>query len=121
FRGGANRAEQQAQLARLKAEVRACRRAVEEGGAAYSLILFPVLAELDNYPFGEVHEAVRLFALEEELPYLDLLDVFAGRDAVELRVSIANEHPNPEGHRIAALSITQHLRGNLLPLFNARP
>ncbi|UCE61739.1 MAG: SGNH/GDSL hydrolase family protein, partial [Phycisphaerales bacterium] len=31
FRGGANRAEQQAQLARLKAEVRACRRAVEEG------------------------------------------------------------------------------------------
>jgi hypothetical protein len=118
FRGGANRAERLARLTRLEADVRACRMAVEEGDAVYALALFPVLAKLDDYPFTDVHDAIRQFASAEGVPFLDLLDAFAGRDATQLRVSLANEHPNPEGHRIAAMRMARYLREAVLPLLD---
>jgi len=50
------------------------------------------------------------------VPYLDLLEVFAGRDAESLRVSPANEHPNAPAHRLAAERIARFLREEVLPL-----
>jgi lysophospholipase L1-like esterase len=56
------------------------------------------------------------FASRLGVPYLDLLEAFAGHDAETLRVSLANEHPNALGHRLAAERIARFLRDDVLPL-----
>ncbi len=115
FRGGNSPKERAVAWAKFKADVRACRSAVEEGGAEYALVLFPWLVRLDNYMLADVHATMRDFAGELGVPYLDLFEVFAGRDAGQLRVSLANEHPNPRGHRLAAERIARFLQEQVLP------
>jgi len=116
FRGGRDSAERTAAWAKFKSDVSACKAAVEQGGAVYALVLFPWLVRLDDYALTDVHATMREFALQLGVPYLDLLEVFAGRDAETLRVSLANEHPNALGHRLAAERIARFLRDGVLPL-----
>ncbi len=116
LRGGRNSEERRRAWAKLKLDVRACRQVVEDGGASYALVLFPWLVRLDDYDLHDVHDTMRAFASELGVPYLDLLEVFAGRDAESLRVSLANEHPNALGHRLAAERIERFLRDEVLPL-----
>ena len=70
---------------------------------------------LDDYMLVDVHTTMREFAREIRVPYLDLLDVFAGRNAEALRMSLANEHPNLEGHRLVANRIARLLCVEVLP------
>jgi hypothetical protein len=115
FRGGRTPGEQKRSWSVFKADVQACRKFAEEGGAVYSLVLFPWLYRLDDYPLGRVHERMREFASELDVPFLDLLDTFGGRDAFVLRVDSGDAHPNPKGHRIAAERITRFLREDVFP------
>lgn len=115
FRGGRNREERAKAWAKFKGNVRACKAAVEEGGAVYALVLFPWLVRLDDYLLTDVHRTMREFAAKLDVPYLDLLEVFAGRRAESLRVSLANEHPNVAGHRLAANRIARFLCEELSP------
>ena len=116
FRGGRNSEERRRAWVNLKKDLRACRQAIEESGAVYALVMFPWLVRLDDYDLPDVHQTMRAFASELAVPYLDLLDVFAGRDAEALRVSLVNEHPNPEGHRIAAEAMAKFVREEVIPL-----
>lgn len=116
FRGGRNSEERRQNWAKLKHDLRACKQGVEASGAIYALVMFPWLVRLDDYHLPDVHETMRAFASELDVPYLDLLEVFAGRDAETLRVSLVNEHPNPAGHRIAAEAIARFVRDEVLPL-----
>lgn len=118
FRGGQTPEQRRRAWTKFKRDVRACKDAVEESGAKYALVLFPWLVRLDGYDLGDVHDAMRKFAMELGTPYLDLLEVFAGRDAEKLRVSLVNEHPNALGHRIAAERISGFLRDEVLPSLN---
>lgn len=118
FRGGRNSEERRQAWAIFKKDVRACQDAVEQGGAEYALALFPWLVRLDGYVLGDVHDTMREFASELGAPYLDLLEVFAGRDAETLRVSLLNEHPNALGHRMAAERIARFMRDEVLPLLD---
>ncbi len=118
FRGGQSPEERARAWAKFKKDVRACKDAAEESGATYALVLFPWLVRLDGYDLGDVHDAMREFAMELGTPYLDLLEVFGGRDAKTLRVSLVNEHPNALGHRIAAERIERFLRDEVLPSLN---
>ena len=118
FRGGRDSAERAAAWATFRADVAACKAAVEQGGAVYALVLFPWLVRLDDYALTDVHNAMRAFASQLGAPYLDLLEVFAGRDAEALRVSLANEHPNARGHRLAAERIASFLRDEVLPFLD---
>jgi len=118
FRGGRNSTERTTAWAKFKSDVSACKAAVEQGGATYALVLFPWLVRLDDYALTDVHTTMREFALQLGVPYLDLLEVFAGRDAETLRVSLANEHPNALGHRLAAERITRFVRDEVLPLLD---
>ncbi len=118
FRGGHSPNERVEAWATFEADVRACKETVEDSGAVYTLVLFPWLVRLDDYLLMDVHVAMREFASELDVPYLDLLEVFTGRDARELCVSPANEHPNPAGHRLAAHRIVRFLREGVLPTLN---
>ncbi|MHC5110325.1 MAG: SGNH/GDSL hydrolase family protein [Planctomycetota bacterium] len=100
------------QVADLKAEV-------EAGGTMYCMALFPCLLDLDDYWLTESHERMAKLAAGHDAPFLDLLDVFEGRNAVELRVNLGNEHPNAEGHLIAAKRITQWLAEEIIPTWEA--
>ena len=53
------------------------------------------------------------FGEEHGLPVHDLLPAYLGEDAPGLWVSSLDQHPNAEGHRIAADSIEPFLRALL--------
>ena len=76
---------------------------------------FPILAELDaKYPFNAVCDLIMQFSTENELPAHNLLPAFLGRNASDLWVSPANQHPNAQGHAIAADSLDPFVRQLLL-------
>lgn len=118
FRGGRNSEERRRAWSKFKTDVRACRQVVEDGGASYALVMFPWMVRLDDYDLPDVHETMGAFASELGVPYLDLLGVFAGMNAEKLRVSLANEHPNALGHRLAAERIVRFLRDEVTPLLD---
>ncbi len=75
-----------------------------ERGAVFGLVVFPVLVDLraDDYPFQRICDEVTRFAIEHDIPVLDLLPAFRGQVSPDLWVSPVDQHPNSEGHRIAA-------------------
>lgn len=73
-----------------------------EAGVAFHLVLFPMLFELDADPFAAVEHEIERFAREAGIPLFSLGPAFHGRDARALWVSPSDQHPNEEGHRIAA-------------------
>ncbi len=110
FRGGRTDSERAKTWTRFTSDVRACKATIEAGGATYVLVLFPWLVRLDDYLLRDLHDKMRTFATELDVPYLDLFEAFAGHDAMSVRVSEANEHANAEGHRLAADRLVRFLR-----------
>lgn len=115
FQGGTDSASRDAAWQRLERSVKATAEVVHADGAVYALVLFPWLVRLNDYPLDDVHVRMEGVARRLGVPYLDLLPIFAGRDAEKLRVSLANEHPNLDGHRLAATRIAEFLRAEVLP------
>jgi hypothetical protein len=52
-----------------------------------------------------VVELLVAFGRESGMPTHDLLPAFLGHDATELWVAPEDQHPNPQGHAIAARSL----------------
>lgn len=90
-------------------------------GTRYVLVMFPWLYSLDDYPLTDVHNRVRQLAEEFDVPFLDLFDTFEGLDAAELRVSVIDEHPNPQAHTLAARAIARFLIADDLLHTEPRP
>lgn len=88
-----------AELERLDRETRAV-------GAELTLVLFPLMVQLDGgYPFEELHERVGAACDERGIAFLDLLPAYRGESAKHLWVHPTDQHPNPAGHTIAAEAI----------------
>jgi lysophospholipase L1-like esterase len=115
FRGGGTPTERNRAWDRFAEDVTRCAQTIRQDGVAYALVLFPVLVELDRYPFGDMHDMVASLADRLDVPYLDLLPVFQGRNALSLRIAPSDEHPNAEGHRLAAERIVEFLIHAVLP------
>lgn len=82
-----------------------------ERGFALGLVVFPELHALDgDYPFTAVHELVLRECAALDIPALDLLPAFRGRDAGSLWVHPSDHHPNEEAHGIAAIAIEAFVR-----------
>ena len=80
---------------------------VRKSGAQVAMAIFPVLVELtDRYPFTPICDLLEKFARENDMPVLNLLPAFMGRQSDDLWVSTFDQHPNAEGHRIAAQALT---------------
>lgn len=87
------------------------RNAVQAHGASFGLVVFPVLVELDDaYPFQAVEDLVMDFARRNHIRAHDLLPAFRGYSGPELWVSAFDQHPNAEGHALAARSLLPFVR-----------
>ena len=86
-------------------------------GSGYAIVVFPFMFQLDDdYPLRDIHGMVEDVATREQIPYLDLLDAFAGHDYVSLWVHPSDQHPNELGHEIAADAMAEFLiREGLIP------
>jgi len=72
--------------------------------------IFPLLYDLDHYPFVAYHAQVRTALDAAGLPWIDLRDVLATRDATAFRIHpLDDTHPNARGHREAAEAIRRAL------------
>ena len=71
-------------------------------GIAFSLVVWPLFHQLDAYPLTEVHEIIEAVAQQEGIHYVDLLPLFAGKDAREYWVHPTDFHPNSRAHAEAA-------------------
>ena len=89
----------------LRSIARQCR----EKGVPFHLVVFPVLANLDRYEFGEVEEEIARFAERNDIPVFSLTPAFLGRNARDLWVANNDQHPNELGHRIAAEALLPYL------------
>ncbi len=79
----------------------------------FALVLFPLMTNFnDSYPAKKSHEIIQEFAQNENIPFLDLLPHYMGKNARTLWVSPTDGHPNEEGHRIAAEAFTRFLQEN---------
>ena len=79
-------------------------------GANFYLVIFPVLFDLGaEYPLDGVVDEILRFANQEQMTALSLLPAFRGLSAPDLWVSPLDQHPNGEGHAIAAEAIYDFL------------
>ncbi|MBK8977275.1 MAG: SGNH/GDSL hydrolase family protein [Planctomycetes bacterium] len=76
-----------------------------ERNVPFAVMLWPFLQGLESraeHPFAGMHDRVAAFCTEHGIPFLDLLDVFLGRDPAQLWVTPKDLHGNAEAHALAA-------------------
>lgn len=96
---------------RAQANLLQLRKMVRAHGAAFGLVVFPVLVELEgDYPFQSVMDELMAFARRNEMPAHSLLPAFRGRHGPDLWVSAFDQHPNPDGHALVAESLLPFVR-----------
>ena len=66
------------------------------------LLVFPIFYRLADYPLREVHEELGRVARDLGMRHIDLLDLFAGKEASEYWVHPKDFHPNTRAHREVA-------------------
>ena len=93
----------------LRQQARALAQTAAAVGVPVHVALFPLLHELDAYPFADLHDTLRGWFEEDGLAVIDLRHAFAGQDATTLWVSPRDHHPNAEAHRLAAQAIAASL------------
>ena len=114
YRGGADSQERREAWEGLKEAVRQVKRMVESHEGRYVIVFHPWLFRLADYPLAKEQEVMREFAREQGVPYLDLMEVYAGREADDLRISPVNEHPNAAAHALLADGIARFLLNEVL-------
>jgi lysophospholipase L1-like esterase len=85
-------------------------RACQSMGIPFHLVIFPILLNLDDYEFSDVEDEISRFAQSNGIPVFSLTSGFLGKDDRSLWVSPVNQHPNADGHRIAADTLQPYLR-----------
>jgi len=79
-------------------------------GVRPAMVLYPMLLQLDAYPFADIHDQVAAIAKDAGIPVLDLAPAFAGKQARSLHVHSADHHPNSAAHKHAAETIAAWLK-----------
>jgi hypothetical protein len=85
-------------------------RACQAMGIPFHLVIFPILLDLDDYDFSDVEDEISRFARSNDIQVFSLTPGFLGKDGRSLWVSAVNQHPNADGHRIAADTLQPYLR-----------
>jgi len=81
-------------------------------------VVFPLIGlPTDPYSFTKIHEQIRQYSAERQIPELDLFDAYRGIPVDRLQTIVGKDfHPNEIGHRIAAERLYRFLaEQKLLP------
>jgi len=74
------------------------------------LAVFPFYIELNgDYPFQPIHDRVDAFCLDNNVPVLDLREVYHDYSGPELWVHPTDQHPNELAHRLAAEALAEFI------------
>jgi lysophospholipase L1-like esterase len=101
FRDG--RAERKFEL------ITAMNKSIESKGGKLVVIVFPLLYDLKDYPFKEIHEKLAGLCASKNIAMLDLLPVFSVYKAEDLWANPTDQHPNETAHKLAAESLYSYL------------
>lgn len=82
----------------------------KDDGARFTLLIFPEIIRLDDYPYASVVDLVRTYARDRALEVVDLLPALSGYRDRDLWVHDTDHHPNPTAHQIAASALLAHAR-----------
>jgi lysophospholipase L1-like esterase len=99
--------------ARTQDQLRDIQREATARGARFLVASWPLLVDLDRYPFAEAHETVARFCQSAGIARHDLLPALRGQRAEALIVNPADRHPNEIAQRLAAESLAPAVRAAL--------
>ncbi len=84
-----------------------------EANVPLVVVIFPLMSNVDRYPFEFAHRQIGGVLEREGVRHLDLLRVFQGLSPVRLQaIPNVDAHPSEIGQRIAAEAIFQYLLAN---------
>lgn len=87
----------------------------EENGISFFLVIYPLMANMNNYPFIEAHRKIRDLAGQRGIRCIDLLPAFQAHAGENLTVHTIDYHPNAISHQIAAAKTARTLRLHSTP------
>ena len=90
---------------RTQEYMREMNRRTRAAGGRFLVASWPLLVDLDHYPFAGVQETIGRFCLSAGIPRQDLLPALRGRPTSSLWVHPVDMHPNEVAHRLAAESL----------------
>jgi len=74
------------------------------------VVIYPMLSGLeDRYPWTRFHTLITGYCREHGVACVDLLPAFRGRQSRDLWAHVTDQHPNPQGHAIAAEALADAL------------
>lgn len=95
--------QQKSQLSQLK-------NFIVQRSNYFGVINFPFLqVEKEEYAYREVHQLLKQFWTDENVPQLDLLDAYDDLLGTELTVNKYDAHPNKFAHRLAADALAKFI------------
>jgi hypothetical protein len=85
-------------------------RLCREAQVPLVVVIFPFYVQLDgDYPFQPIHDLVTAHCEALGVAVLDLRSAYAAFEGPELWVHPVDQHPNEQGHEIAAIRIAEYL------------
>ncbi|MFC1877895.1 SGNH/GDSL hydrolase family protein [Thermodesulfobacteriota bacterium] len=103
--GNADNEDVQDGLSLLKSMIQICR----DRNVEFGIVLFPILHDAlnEDYPFAYLHRYVIDVCLQENVPFLDLREVFSRiENSQSLWVNPLDSHPGKQANLIAATAIS---------------
>ena len=97
--------------ARTQDQMRDMDRRLRERGGRLLVASWPLLVDLDTYPFTAADEAIARFCEGAGIPRVDLRAALRGHPAESLWVHPVDHHPNEVAHRLAAEALMKPVRG----------
>jgi hypothetical protein len=96
--------------ARTQDDMRDMDRRMRERGGRFLIASWPLLVDLDAYPFVAADEAIARFCAGAGIPRVDLRLALHGHSAESLWVHPVDHHPNEIAHRLAAEALVGPVR-----------
>lgn len=97
--------------ARTQEAMRAMDLRLRERGGRLVVASWPLLVDLDAYPFAAADRTIARFCAAAGIPRVDLREAMKGRTAESLWVHPVDHHPNEIAHRLAAEALAGPVRG----------
>jgi hypothetical protein len=96
---------------RTEDDLREMDRRMRARGGRFLVASWPLLVDLDDYPFTAADDTVARFCAAAGIPRVDLRAALRGRSAESLWVHPIDHHPNEVAHRLAAEALVTPVRG----------